>query len=282
MKIYLCFMCGPGSLVDLKELIEPVRSAFDGVVAVLHDSRGSDEDAYLESIKGAGAVIHLPWSRRHAFARNHYLWAGPVQEGDWIVQCDVLERINPQFAANLRHFISGLEPQGINAVFYYNKAFIYQQHESLEFAGSPHEGLRRHDGQMHAIELSTYYPTETDVRYSVRASRRTDPYHWVSHYAQYLMYPMSNHGLLGLGDRGDVNTLWPIRERNRLAFIDEMKRRGFARTLEGLNALFAGPLDERLRALINSDKVWQDYYRYHVLGDLEVRDEHLWTSMKTV
>lgn len=281
-RLYLVFMCGPGSLDNLKALIEPVRGAFDGVVAVLHDARGSEEDAYLESVKGCGKVVHYYYSRRHDASRNQYLYCGPIEDGDWCCQIDDKERLNPQFAARLRTQIAALKAAGANAAWYYGKPLLFEYHESLQYAGNPHEGLRRLDGQMRGVELSAQYPTETDIRYSVRHLTRTDPYHWVDHYAKYLMYPMSNHGLLGLADRGDVNTLWPIRERNRLAFIDEMKRRGHPRTLDGLNALFASPIDDRLRGLINLDKVWIDYYRYHVLGDRDLIDEHLWTSLRPI
>lgn len=281
MKLYLVLMCGPGSLTNLKELIDPVKSAFDGIVAVLHDSRGSEEEVYLESAKGCGEVIHAKYVRRHDWSRNHYLYNGPIQNGDWCVQIDDKERLALGFAAILRDQIAALKSFSLNAAWYYGKPFLFEYHESLQYTGNPHEGLRRLDGQMKGVELSTHYPVETDVRYSVR-DRQRDPYHWVGHYAHYMLFPMSNHGLLGLSDRGDTNTLWPIRERNRQAFLDEMRARGLPTTIKGLNALFAAPLDDKLRALINSDKVWQDYFRYHVLGDLTVRDEHLWTSMKTV
>lgn len=281
-KIYFVAMAGPNSAPDLKYLLEPLRPHIDGIVIVLHDSRGAPEDDYLTSIDAH--VIHLPWSRRHAFARNHYLWCGPIQQGDWVIQCDVLERINPQFAANLRHFISGLEPQGVNAVFYYNKAFIYQQHESLEFVGSPHEGLRRHDGQMRAIELSQYYPTETDVRYSVRGQRRDTPFSWVTHYLRYYLYPYgSNHCLLGNCDRGDEMIIFRQRETMRNTFRDEMRRRQIPMSVDSLVQYWRdNPLDDKMIYWINHEKILNDAYRYLVRGDESVIDEHRWTSLKPI
>jgi hypothetical protein len=282
MKLYLVLMAGPGSLFNLQALIDPVRAAFDGVVCTLHDSQDSEEARYLESVKGCGEVIHTKFVRRHDFSRNHYLYCGPIQNGDWCCQIDDKERLGLQFAANLRSFVQDVRAQGISGVWYYGKPFLFEYHESLRYVGNPHEGLVRDDGRMRAIELSTQYPNEPDIRYSVRGEQRTDPYHWVGHYAKYMLYPQSNHGLLCLADRGDPNILYPIRERNRQAFLSEMRSRGHSTTIDGLDALFAGPLDDKLRSLINADKVWQDYYRYYVLGDLEVKDEHLWTSLKSV
>lgn len=285
MKTYLVLMCGPGSIDNLRELIDPVRAAFDGVVAVLHDSRGSAEDEYLESVKGCGVVIHLPFCRRHSFSRNHYLWAGPIEEGSWIVQLDHLERLNTQFAANLRHFISGLAPQGINTVFYYGKAFIYQQHESLEFVGSPHEGLRRHDGKMQAAELSQHYPVETDVRYSVRHLKRDTSFSWIGHYARYYVeYPYgSNHCLLGNVDRGDEMTIFRQREYMRNTFRDYMRLKGVPLTTESIVQYWRDhPLDEAMRRFVNGEKILNDLYRYRILNDLMCVDEHKWISLKVV
>ncbi len=282
MKIYLVFMAGPNSLTNLKELIEPVRTAFDGIVCVLHDARGSDEDAYLTSV--GAHIIHLPFSRRHAFSRNHYLWCGPIEQGDWIVQLDHLERLNPGFAASLRPFISDLESHGLNAAFYYSKAFVYQQHESLEFVGSPHEGLRRHDGQMRAVELSHTYPVETDIRYSVRHLKRDSEFSWVTHYLRYYLYPYgSNHCLLGNVDRGDEMTIFRQRETMRNAFRDEMRRRSIPMTVDGLVAYWrANPLDDKMIHWINAEKILNDGYRYLVRGDQSVIDEHKWISLKAV
>ncbi len=288
MKLFFCAMVGPGSLENLKELLEPIKQYFDGICVVLHDARGSKEDEYLESIKGEGAVIHLPFSKRHAFSRNHFLWCGGIPEGSWICMADHLERINPSFAANLRNMIAGFETQGINTCFYYNKAFIYQQHESLEFSGSPHEGLRRNDGQMRAIELSTYFPVESDVRYSVRHLKRDMPFSWVDHYLKYYVsYPWgSNHCLLGNCDRpweGTEMEIFQRREAVRLTFRDEMRRRGVPLTCAALKDYWLShPLDDKMRYYLNKDKILQDAWRLYVQKDETVNDNHHWKDLKVI
>lgn len=285
MKVYLVFMAGPNSLTNLKELIEPVREFFDGIVCVLHDSENSPEQTYLDSLPLPTTIIHLSFARRHAFSRNHYLWCGPIEEGAWLCQVDVLERLNSQFAANLRPFIASAESQGINAVFYYQKAFIYQQHESLEFIGSPHEGLRRHDGKMRAAELSQQYPIETDIRYSVRHLKRDTSFSWIGHYAKYYIeYPYgSNHCLLGNSDRGDEMTIFRQREYMRNTFRDYMRLKGMPLTVDGVIQYWRDhPLDEAMRRFVNGEKVLNDLYRYRILNDLTCVDEHKWTSLKAV
>lgn len=284
MKVYLCFMCGPESLTNIKELIDPVRAAFDGVVAVLHDSRGSEEDVYLESVKGCGKVVHTEFVRRHDWSRNHYLYNGPMENGDWCVQIDDKERLNPLFATNLRAVIAQLKDRNLNAAWYYGKPFVFEYHESLEYRGNPHEGLRRNDGQMQGIELSGTYPVETDVRYSVRAAQRQDHYHWVGHYWRYYTFPWgSNQTLLGAEHRGNAMEVYQKREVVRAAFRDELARRGVKWDHQAiLTYWLAVPLDDTMRTFVNADKVISDSYRYFVLNDLEVRDEHDWVSMKTI
>ena len=63
-RLFLVGMSGPKSLQDLRELIDPIRGCFDGVIWCLHDSRDTWEHSYLEEVKGAGAVIHLPFTDR--------------------------------------------------------------------------------------------------------------------------------------------------------------------------------------------------------------------------
>lgn len=284
-RLFLVGMSGPKSLQDLRELIDPIRGCFDGVIWCLHDSRDTWEHSYLEEVKGAGAVIHLPFTMRHSFSRNHYLWAGPAEEGAWLCQVDCLERVNLAFAAQIPAFTQNLERNGINTVFYYNKAFLYQQHESLEFVGSPHEGLQRRDGQMHAVELSRYYPTETDIRYSVRAEKRLDPKGWITHYLRYYVeYPFgSNHCLLGNSDRGDEMAIFQQREAMRIEFRDELRRRRVGLTVDALKEYWIKmPLDPVMKRYVNAEKILNDGYRHFALNDLTTIDEHMWTSLKVI
>ncbi len=284
MKLFFCAMVGPGSLENLKELLEPIKQHFDGISIVLHDARGSEEEKYLESIKGEGSVIHLPFSRRHAFSRNHYLWCGGIPEGSWIVQCDHLERINLSFAANLRNMIVGFEAQGINTCFYYNKAFVYQQHESLEFIGSPHEGLHRRSGDMRPIELSHYMPIETEVRYSVRNIKRPDKWHFVKHYLKYALYPWgSNHYMLGIDGKPGYVTLFQERESQRMSFIQCLKNLGIKIDAGSvLEYMKSGQMHESFKYYVRRDKILNDAYRLYVLGLEDFTDNHDWTNLVDV
>jgi len=274
-KIYFCGMSGPGSLENLKELIEPISEFIHGVIWTLHDSVGSEEEKYLESVKGDGKVIHYYYSGRHDVSRNQYLWCGPLKNGDYILTCDDLERINKDFAASLPSMIKTLKEEGINCLYFYGKPLFFEYHESMIYSGSPHEGLMRRDGKMSAIEYANLQPDESKVRLNVRPLKRKDPFHWVPHYARYMLMPWgSNHSLLGLEHRGNIQELFPKRDAKRLAFLEEIDRRGFERTLDGLEKMFSGELDQKLKQFINEEKVWNDFYRYKILGDKTVIDGH--------
>lgn len=282
-RLWVVGMSGPGSLDDLREMWEPIKHAFSGLIWVLHDSLRSEEARYLESAKGEGKIVHAAYCRRHDFSRNIGLYCGPMAEGEWACDVDVLERIAPVFANSFRDLTGQLAVRGYTAAVYFGKHFMFQFHESLRYQGNPHESLVRDDGQLRGIELSQFYPDERQVRYGVRAEKRPDKYHFVSHYAKYMLFPWgANHALLGLEHRGDVRTLFPQREALRLEFLAEMKTRGFPRTLDGLRTMLSAPLDDTLKSFLNREKVWQDYYRYEILSDKTVRDEHDWTSMQVL
>lgn len=279
MRLYLAGMSGPGSLEDLKELIEPIKAHFDGVIWVLHDARSSHEHSYLVDV--GATVIDLPYARRHDFARNHYLYCGPLEEGDWVVTADVLERISPDFAAALRiGVIPTFSKNGINAAFLFGKHFMFQYHESLRYQGSPHEGLVRDDGGLRAVELSGIY-TEEQSRYSVRNAKRDTPYSWLTHYLRYYLFPWgSNHCLLGNENRGDPMTIFRQREQVRLDFRRWMREQGVALTVDGVKTFMMANSDNaRLKEFASKEKILNDAYRYFVLGDQTVNDNHTWVDM---
>ena len=276
-------MAGPNSLEDLQELVNPVIQFFDGLVVTYHGELGDAESKFLEENKKEGKIIYLPYCQRHDFSRNAYLFCGPMKNGDWCLQIDVLERLGVQFAQKLPTFIKDCKHHNLNGIWYYGKPFLFEYHESLVYRGSPHEGMVRQDGNMAAIDYSQAEPDEGKVRLNVRPLKRPDLFHWVGHYCKYMLFPFgSNHSLLGLDERYYQNEMqvgFQTRETARLAFIKELEKRGFERTVKGVIEMLSGELDETLKTFLRTEKVWQDVYRYYVLNDRTVIDEHKWSSM---
>lgn len=283
-RLWFTFMAGPNSLDDLRELWEPIRHHFSGLVVTYHGDRRDAEALYLEDVKGEGAVIYLPFSRRHDFSRNAYLYCGPMQDGDWAMQCDTKERILPDFITGfVVPFLADVERkahQGINLVYYHTKVLLYEYHESLRFQGSPHEGLTRGDGQARAVDITSIFPDESDVRPNVRAKTR-GAFHWVGHYLAYFLYPWgSNHCLLGWENRRDQ---LPAREGRRLAFRQFLRSKGYPVTVDGVKELFSeSPLDEATKTCINDELILHDYYRHAILGDTTLTDKHDPSSIRPI
>ncbi len=131
-------------------------------------------------------------------------------------------------------------------------------------------------------------PVEQEVRYSVRHLKRDTPFSWVNHYLRYFYeYPFgSNHCLLGNCDRpweGTEMEIFQRREAVRLAFRDEMRRRGIPLTCAALKDYWLShPLDDKMRYYVNADKILQDAFRLYVLKDETIVDEHKYTSRKVI
>lgn len=280
-------MSGPKSVDNLKALIEPIKAFFEGVVWTLHDSHGTEEETFLNGVIGKGKIVHYYYSSRHNESRNNYLWCGPIKQGDWCVQVDELERLQPVFAAKLPEFIQTLVSKGLNCAHYYGKPLVFQYHESMRYDGNPHEGLNRQDGGLRSTELSHSYPNENDVRMNMRPFVRKGDFSWVEHYAKYYIGSPwgSNHCLLGNEARGDPMNIYQKREALRIKFRDHLRENGYTLDLNGLYSFFADRttlkcLDTFEKQVLNEEKIVQDYYRFNLKQDRTVVDDHTWPAMK--
>ena len=286
MKPWLVGMSGPGSLENLRELIDPIKHAFRGVVWVLHDARDSEEAHYLETVKGEGKVIHYYYCNRHCESRNQYLWCGPIKQGDWCVQVDHLERLAEGFLKEMPRLIQQLDSTGYNATYFFGKVFMFKYHESMRYQGTPHEGFHREDGGLRGVELNQIFTQETDARYSVRHLKRDEPYSWLRHYlSYYLRQPWgSNHVLLGNCDRPERGTekeIYLQREHVRLEMLEYLRSKGVELTVDGFyEYLTANPKDPVMLRLCSLEKITNDAYRFRILNDFSVTDHHHWKDLK--
>lgn len=291
-KLWLCGITSDGNLENLKEMIEPIKEYFDGLIFTFHGpqytfkyngfcyecSDEQNEQSYLEANKKDGKIIYANWCNRHAYSQNHFLYQGPMENGDKFILLDSMERISPEFCKDhLPKLIEYMDANNVAMLANYGKGFLFRFNEMLEFRGSPHWYATQLDGQQSNTQL------EKTLFWNVRNKQRGE-FFWALHYAKYMFcYPAgSNHALLGLEKQGDPQKLFPIREMKRLQFRDEARRRGYPLTLDGLKEWFSKPLDEVTKAYINDEKVWSDYYRYVILGDETVVDTHLPSDMKKI
>lgn len=281
-RLFLTSMSGVPSSENPTEMIEPIYNLIDGVIWVLNDVPVDAPSArYLESVKGEGKIIHRCWSRgRHHHAMNDSLYCGPMEEGDFYLYCDDLERPAREFVSRIKtEIIPMMNEANVDVIFYFGKAYLVRYKETLEYRNSPHWSLHGWNG--HGIEWNTIENNERLVRLNVRPEKRKDPYHWISHYMSYWLYPAgSNHAALGLEHYAkpgqDLNYVFSQRETARLEFRREVRRRGYPVTLEGVKSMLLNEteLDAKMVAMLNGEKVLSDYYHYiHGCND-QLKDTH--------
>lgn len=277
-KLWLTSMSSDVSAENAMETLEPIREHLDGTIYVLNDVPPDTPSArYLESVKGAGRVIHRSFLPRHNHLMNDTLFTELIEEGSFVLWVDPLERPMARFVSRIKTEIGpAMAMDQIDVIHYYGKPYLLRYRETMEYRNSPHWSLAGTNGR--AIEWSTIEPDEKQVRWNVRPIKRAgQAYHWVTHYARYFLFPAgSNTVALGLDQwpPGDRNQQFAEREERRLVFRRLMRERGYPMTLDGLRAMLSGPLDEVLRGFVAGEKVLSDvYHLWHGRGDRLV-DSH--------
>lgn len=268
-RIFLCGITSGGKEANLRALIEPINEHIHGLQWCFHLPTDAGAD-YLESRKGDGRIVYSHFSARHGFSMTQYLWQGTMEPGDVFIQVDDMERLSSAFFTDkLPGFIELMEQANVAMIANYGKGLIFRFNEQLEFRGSPHWYPTGLDGQAINVEL------DKNLFWNVRAAERPDPFQFVTHYLKYYLYPAgSNHCLLGLEKNGDPQALFPIRERRRLAFRDELRKRGIPLTIEGVKSLMIKGLDKTLKTYFMEEKILNDAWRHLHLGRTDFKDDH--------
>lgn len=280
-KIWLCGLASEKTdLESIKELIEPIHEFFDGLVWTYH---GEDSAilTYLESRKGEGHIERCKWYGRYDFARNHYLFCGKIQEYDWFLNIDDCERLSVEFCRDeLKPLIVGLAQQGVDGVYLHNKIFMFCFNEWMKFKNSVHETI---EGCSKAIELTSVEKFQNSERYfqNARSSVR-EPYEFVDKYLRYYLTLGSIHCLLGC----EKNIpLYQERMKKRHEFRFICRSMGIPLTVEGIYDYMKaeqGCYPENLKEIFNFEKILNDFYRYHICGLRDFKDDHNRKNMVAV
>lgn len=278
-RLFLTSMSSDRSAENAVEMIEPLLPYIDGVIWVLNDVAFHDPSArYLETVKGAGRIIHRTFIPRHSHLMNETLFTGLIEEGDYVLFCDALERPGAPFVKRIKSEIGPLMVEAQRPVlFYYGKPYLFIYSETLEYRQSPHWSLTGWHGE--PFDWAQMEPNERDVRLNVRPEKRAHlPYHWVGHMLRYwVSFPAgSNSAALGMDHfpPGDRNVQFAERETRRLQFRQMMRARGFPLTVEGFVALCRTGLDEELKAHLRAEKTLSDGFHYLVNGNGAVKSSH--------
>jgi hypothetical protein len=259
MRIWLTGMTSNGNEEDLRELIDPIKDDFHGLIWTFHYPKDSGAE-YLESVKGEGEIIYTKWCNRYSFSRNHCLFQGSMQVGDWFLIIDTLERLSPEFTKNLKGLCSNLDQVGVDGVYLHNKRFLFRLNEQTEFVNNPHEGIQ---GCTKTIELSHQSFWKEEYQKNVRSERRNNPYHFIEHNFKYYFLPNTNHLFLGFESQRE---LVQKRYENRNKLIKEIYESGFDPfNIKSIEDCFSKHLTDDMKECINFDKFLNDWYRYKIL-----------------
>jgi hypothetical protein len=263
MRIWLIGITTEGHKEDLKELIDPIKDHFNGLIWTFHYPIDEGYD-YLESVKGEGETIKTKWCNRLDFSRNHSLFQGPMQVGDWFMTIDTLERLSSEFTKNLRSLCSNLDSKRIDGVYLHNKRFLFKFKENTCFVNNPHEGIV---GCSNTIELTNQPFWKEEYQKNVRSEKRKDPLFYINHNFKYYLFPNSNHLVLGLEHDPD---LIKKRYHYRSLFLKEVYEEGFYPfDPKSAKECVSRHLTKELKECINFDKFLNDWYRYEILGERE-------------
>jgi hypothetical protein len=233
-------------------------------------SKDNNETATVIANHG-GIILHRKWTNDHDFQMNTYLRAGHIKHGDWVIQLDTSERLNPEFIDKLQtSMLKNFEEQGINMVYQRSKPLLFKWHDDQIFLGSPHWGLQSQ--RRHIVDISKFDGFSDDKSYVW--SLRDDINKWiVNGIKYYLVYGRSNHMWLIYSPSnypGSAETLIHEHEENRLRFRNYCRHNlqlpmdsSSASILEAFDAyLKAGEFDKQFIDFMNYEKVIANYYRY--------------------
>lgn len=272
-------MAGPGEEANIRELVGPIKPYIRGVCALIHDSDEFDTGAsYLLKVNnelGAGNVIFGPYTGRHDLSRNRILAETGLKENDYYIQTDILEHPKKEFLEKTPELLT--KNPSVTCYFYYGKPFLVKYTEWLKYDGTPHERLNGIRGSV--IEYSLIESDESKVRQNMRPLKRKDPMHFVNHYGRYYFMPGSNQCALGLDHRSNDSF------ERRMALREHLKQhmldKGMEFSLSGfIDMVKREGICYELRKYINNEKILQDVVRLNILKEIDIIDEHDWTTLK--
>ena len=293
MKIWLCSLISQNaSLEHVQEMLDDVWDKFEGLVFCYHGELGSLAHQHLESRKGNGKIIHLPWYNHFAFQMNHFLNYGPMGHGDWFIHHDLDEKLKPYLLENMEELFNRFDSHDVDGALMYGKTFAYRFHDGLQFAGNPHTYMTGTNGKL--VDIVDIYREKYGEEWikenlfeNLRPKRRLDEFHFVRHFANYyIAFPETqdfNHMLMGLeqnySNPQEIRIKANEREQLRREFRSVLrKHHGVELTVDAVVEAFkAHP--KRYLDYINKEKILNDLFRHEVLRDSSVTSSHKFEDM---
>ena len=263
MKIWLCGIT-QNEKQNIEDMTKDIYQYFDGLIFV----DGGSTDGTLEILntrKGQGKIINREWSNDHDLQMNGFLRANIMQNGDWFIIRDSCERLNADWANNLRNFIENfLEKNKVNSCVDRQKAFLVKYFDDMIFQGSPHWGLQGMRGGY--IDLYEYYGKNQQLfAWEERPFQRK---HYIdSDMKYYFIYGRSNHCVLHYYDNGKTPERYQKQESIRQQFRNYCETLGIEFKLQSLiNYWKNNQMTDTMKSFINNEKMINKFYRLNILN----------------
>lgn len=272
-NVYLGIITDKGQFKNLEELTS-IYNYFDGLAVTYHGSPNDEEFKLLNERKGCGFIECIKYFGHHSHSMNHFLFNPIVRVNDTIILRDSSERINIEFASNIKPFVKMLENNNINTVYQHSKLLLFRRFPFQSFNSTPHWGFSGARDNKIQIEKMGWFKEDKEYCYSVRNDTR-DKYHFVDAFMRYYLILDSNHNLLGLENFGNPSQLFPILEQQRMSFLLYLQELGINNDVDTIKNWLLSKEDDwklpdKMKEYINSILILNQFYRYHVLNDLTV------------
>lgn len=274
MKIWLGIIT-QDSEKDIKELLE-VAPYFDGLAAVCHEPINDGTYDLLETAKGEGFVIKRPYYFHNSHSMNEFLLNPKIRLGDWIVLRDSSERLNVEFAKELKTFVKTLDAQTIGTVYQRGKVLMFRRWFNQQFVNGIHWGLFGARPNYIEIDKTPGYEDDKTHAYSLRNETRPAGHRYY-HECKYLFDYGVNGNHLQLF-HNHVNDL-ELHQNEMVKFFSLLSDLGVNNTNELIEYWKNNPLSKEMRYYINMERPFRNCYRYYILkhSDEEIlKDENEW------
>jgi hypothetical protein len=271
-KIYLSGITYPAAIDGIKANVIPAAKHFDGLNFVVNcgDANQNKIDLIelLDRNKGDGFIHIQDWIDRYDFARNRYLLDPRVMDGDILVIVDSLEKLDEGFAEiSIPKLADFMGKNDIDVIFLHGKTFMVRKNEGMTYVNAVHEQVRPIN---RAVELTQCIGYEDSSKYfkNTRPEVRDDN-HWVKdcHFLKYYCYSPIQ---CLMGSEGN-QPQYQARVMNRAEFKAVCRELELDFSVEYIldfwKTFSATKLPEKMRSCINQEKILNDVYRYHILGE---------------
>lgn len=124
---------------DVEELTRGIGDYFDGLVFVVNQPSTDKTQEILESRKKNGKIIARPFVPNHGHLMNEIVMSGVIQNLDYMLIVDSSDRVNLEWAENLRKQVNYYAANGVGAVFL-DRIFLVRHLDGCGFFGGVHWG----------------------------------------------------------------------------------------------------------------------------------------------